>query len=171
MAAKPRITPGIPLRPWRQPWQVCFVPCWQHWTMKPWRMQPPFQHVYLLRPYESIHIGVSRWLYTEWSFMGCLTFMLDEHTVKPFHHRLLAEGAMLYWPGSSILPPPRMGNGLWPLTCVTYARQMLGLKFRFRIWTPLALWHELVDNGARVVIDPGDRGKLGYIIGRKDPGR
>jgi hypothetical protein len=159
----PRITPGIPLRPWKQPWQVCFVPCWQHWTMRPFHMKPPFQHIFLLRPYESIHIGASRWLYVEWSFMGAVTVLLDEHQVAVFHRRVIAEGAMLHWPGSSILPPPRMGNGLWPLTCVTFARQILGLPFRYRTWTPLGLWHELVEKGAKVVIDPPKVDKGGSL--------
>jgi hypothetical protein len=35
--------------------------------------------------------------------------------------------------------------GLW---------QILGLPFRFRTWTPVALWHELRDLGARTVMEP-----------------
>lgn len=122
--------------------------------MRPFRMPPPFQHVFLLRPFERVEVGQSRWLYTEWSFMGCLAVTLDESHVHPLHTRLCNEGAMLHYYGSSRLPPPRMGNGLWPLTCVTYVRQMLGLPFRYRVWTPAALWHELVNAGAKVVVAP-----------------
>jgi len=169
MVASPRITPGITLRPWKQPWQVCFVPCWQHWTMRPFRMPPPFQHIFLLRPYESVSIGESRWLYVEWSFMGAVTVLIDQRHVAPFHRRVIDEGAMLYWRGNPGLPPSRMGNGLWPLTCVTFARQVLGLPFQYLPWTPRGLWDELVDKGATVVVDPAERDKVGYTIGRKDP--
>ena len=139
--------------------------------MKPFRLKAPFQHIYLLRPFESIHIGQSRWLYVEWSFMGAVVVLIDEHHVAPFHRRVIAEGAMLHWYGSSVLPPSRMGNGLWPLTCVTFARQILGLPFQFRPWTPKGLWDELVDKGATVVVDPADRDRVSLAIGRKDPGR
>jgi hypothetical protein len=122
--------------------------------MRPFRMRKPFQHVFLLRPYETLSLGGSRWLYVEWSFMGAVTVLLDEAGVKPLHDRVIAEGAMLHWRGSDSLPPPHMGNGLWPLTCVTFVRQVLGLPFRYRTWTPLALWNELVDRGARIVMEP-----------------
>jgi len=128
--------------------------------MRPFRMQPPFQHIYLLRPFESVHLGQSRWLYVEWSFMGAVVVMIDEHQVRPLHRRIVDSGAMLHYAGSNLLPPPRMANGLWPLTCVTFTRQVLGLPFRYRIWTPQALWHELVDKGAKVVVAPGDRDRL-----------
>jgi hypothetical protein len=122
--------------------------------MRPFRMPPPFQHVFLLRPYESTTIGQSRWLYAEWSFMGALSILIDEAKVQPLHRWISNDGAMLYYKGSDSLPPPRMGNGLWPLTCVTYVRQLLGLEFRYRTWTPLALWYELIDHGAGVVTGP-----------------
>ena len=130
-------------------------------------MQPPFQHVFLLRPYEAVAFGKARWLYVEWSFMGACSVLLDEHQVQPLHRRLCAEGAMLYWRGNPNFTRPHMGNGLWPTTCVTFARQVLGLQFRYAIWTPQALWHELVDKGATVVIDPADRDKVSLSVGRK----
>ena len=165
----PRITPGITLRPWKQPWQVCFVPCWQHWTMRPFRMPPPFQHIFLLRPYESIHIGPSRWLYTEWSFMGAVTVLIDEHHARPCTAACSPKAPCCTGAATPACRRSRMGNGLWPLTCVTYARQVLGLPFRYLPWTPKGLWDELVDKGATVVVDPAERDKVGYTIGRKDP--
>lgn len=117
-------------------------------------MPPPFQHVFLLRPYERVEIGQSRWLYTEWSFMGAVAVMLNEFQVQHLHNRVCSEGAMLFYRGGDVLPRPRMGNGLWPLTCVTYVRQMLGLEFRYRTWTPARLWHELLNEGARIVVAP-----------------
>ena len=154
-------TPGLGLKPWHQPWQVCFVPCWQHWTMRPFRMRPPFQHIFLLRPYESVNIDASRWIFVEWSFMGAIVKLLDLRDAAPLHEMVMAHGAMIFYPGSRRLPPPHMGNGLWPLTCVTYTRQVLGLPFRFRVWTPEALWHELIGLGGTVVVPPkGDRDEL-----------
>ena len=122
--------------------------------MRPFRMPPPFQHVFLLRPYESTQIGKSRWLYVEWSFMGAVALLIDEAQATQLHRRVSSEGAMLYWPGYHDLPPPHMANGLWPLTCVTFVRQVLGLPFRYRTWTPLALWNELLEGGARIVVSP-----------------
>jgi hypothetical protein len=47
-----------------------------------------------------------------------------------------------------------MANGLWPLTCVTFVRQVLGLPFRYRVWTPQALWDELLERGGTIVVAP-----------------
>ena len=142
------------LKPWAQPWQVCFVPCWQHWTMRPFRMKPPFQHVFLLRPYESVDVSKSHWIYVEWSFMGAVVRLLDVRHAAPLHERVMAEGAMVYYRGSHEMPWPRLANGLWPLTCVTFCRQVLGLPFRYRVWTPQALWNELIERGGTIVVAP-----------------
>jgi len=152
--AESRLTPGVLLRPWSQPWQVCFVPCWQHWTMRPFRMKPPFQHVFLLRPHEQLDMSRSRWIYTEWSFMGAVMVLLDSREAAPLHEHVMSHGAMLYYQGGNRLPPPHMGNGLWPLTCVTFVRQVLGLPFRCKVWTPRALWDELLERGGRVIVAP-----------------
>ena len=41
----------------------------------------------------------------------------------------------------------------------TFARQVLGLPFRYSVWTPRALWHELIERGAKIVVQsPQDRG-------------
>ena len=149
-----RLTPGIKLRPWLQPWQVCFVPAWQHWTMRPFRLQPPFQHIFLLRPYESLDVSKSHWIYLEWSFMGIVCQLLDAAGAAPLHEMVMRTGAMVYYRGDTILPGPHMANGLWPLTCVTFVRQVLGLPFRYRIWTPHALWCELIELGGTVVVHP-----------------
>ena len=148
------LTPGITLRPWNQPWQVCFVPCWQHWTMRPFRMPPPFQHVFLLGPTSASRSPQSRWLYVEWSFMGAVAVLIDEAQATPLHQRVSARGRHAVLPGDNDLPPPHMANGLWPLTCVTFVRQVLGLPFRYRMWTPKALWDELLEGGARIVVSP-----------------
>ncbi len=145
---------GLALRPWQQPWQVCFVPCWQHWTMKPFRHRPPFQHIFLLRPYESLDVSKSHWIYTDWSFMGIVIRLLDSHEAAPLHEQVMREGAMIYFAGRTELPRPDMANGLWPLTCVTFVRQVLGLPFRFGVWTPVQLWHELIARGGKIVVAP-----------------
>ena len=150
-----RLTPGLRFKPWDQPWQVCFVPCWQHWTMKPFRHKPPFQHVFMLRPYEVLDVAKSHWIYVEWSFMGIVVRLLDAHEAAPLHDQVMREGAMIYVSGHRRIPPPRMGNGLWPLTCVTFIRQVLGLPFSFRVWTPIQLWRELERRGGKIVVDPG----------------
>lgn len=142
------------LKPWMQPWQVCFVPCWQHWTMRPFGMKPPFQHIFLLRPYEYLDTARSHWIYVEWSFMGIVVRDLYAHDAAPLHERVMREGAMIWYPGSETFPRPDMANGLWPLTCVTFVRQVLGLPFRYRVWTPHALWCELLERGGRVVVAP-----------------
>lgn len=150
-----KLTPGLKLRPWQQPWQVCFVPCWQHWTMKPFRHKPPFQHVFLLRPYEMLDVDKSHWIYVEWSFMGIIVRLVGYRDAAPLHEMVMREGAMIHYTGSIEIPRPNMGNGLWPLTCVTFVRQVLGLPFRFGVWTPEQLWRELVDRGGKIVVDPG----------------
>jgi hypothetical protein len=153
-SASSRLTPGILLKPWSQPWQVCFIPCWQHWTMRPFRMKPPFQHVFLLRPFEQLDAAKSCWIYVEWSFMGAVVRLLGVREAAPMHEHVMGCGAMLWYPGSDRLPAPHMANGLWPLTCVTFVRQVLGLPFRYRIWTPQALWDELLERGGTIVVAP-----------------
>jgi hypothetical protein len=66
----------------------------------------------------------------------------------------MAEGAMIYYHGNHRMPWPHMANGLWPLTCVTFCRQVLGLPFRYRVWTPKALWNELIERGGTIVVAP-----------------
>ena len=126
--------------------------------MRPFRMPPPFQHVFLLRPYESIQSAKSAGSTSNGRSWAPCAVLIDEHQATPAappRHAPTAPCCTIR--ATTTCRRRTWRNGLWPLTCVTFVRQVLGLPFRYRTWTPQALWDELVDGGARLLSHPGDR--------------
>lgn len=126
-------------------WQVLFMWWPVHWTMR-WvaRRKPGYQHVVLLSP-----TGNGQFLSLQWGMDGL--FMRPIGTVEAA--RLMQHATeVIEWDSpwkreSSVL------NSLLPNTCMTIARQALGLPARWNFFrSGWQLRCELLALGARVVM-------------------
>lgn len=128
---------------------VCFVKWDIHWTMR-WvaARKPGYEHVILLSP-----IGGGRWIVFQWGMDGIFLHPIGE--VMAARYMSHATEA-LQWDRRRP-PPPSVLHSLLPNTCMTLARQALGLPAKLNFFASgWDLRCELLAAGAEVVI-PANR--------------
>ena len=128
---------------------VCFMRWPIHWTMR-WvaRRRPGYEHVVLLSP-----IGGGRWIMFQWGMDGIFLAPLGEVSAS---RMMSCATEALQWDRRK---PPDMSvlHSLLPNTCMTLARQALGLPARLNFFASgWSLRCELLAAGAQVVI-PANR--------------
>lgn len=128
---------------------VCFVRWPIHWTMR-WvaSRKPGYEHVILLSP-----IGGGRWIMFQWGMDGIFLAPLGEVSAS---RMMSCATEALQWDRRK---PPDMSvlHSLLPNTCMTLARQALGLPARLNFFASgWSLRCELLAAGAQVVI-PANR--------------
>lgn len=116
-----------------------------HWTMR-WvtDQTPGFEHVCLLSP-----TGNGQWLQFQWGFDGITTGPIGSVMAA----RLMNHATQVLEYDVRQRAPASVLASLLPNTCMTMARQVLGLPARWNIFASgLVLRSELLARGARVVL-------------------
>jgi hypothetical protein len=127
-------------------WHVVFLRWRIHWFMRYFTKRRGYDHIILMSA-----IGGGRWIYAEWALNG----MAIKIVAEPMAERIFttAHEVIVYdqigWPAASPL------RSLLPMTCIMFARQVLGLPPTWRFWqNAYSLRCELLNAGAEVVIEP-----------------
>ncbi len=124
-----------------QTWVIVFDRCYgRHW----WKflLHPAFQHVHLVKDNRDYALMVN-------SFQHVMAIKEYPNTLESFLTQEIEQNptAILQYTvhyGAYYKP-----NYLEPLTCVSVAKRLLGI--RSRLLTPKALYHELIKAGALVI--------------------
>lgn len=133
--------------PHERRWLVLFLPYKVHWTMR-WvaRRRPGYGHVALLSP-----IGNGQSILFEWGMTGLYIGPIGE--VKTA--RLMNAATEILSYDQRWSAPMSVLNSLLPTTCMTMARQAMGLRPRLNLFrSGWQLRSELLDLGAEVVLPP-----------------
>ena len=129
-------------------WQILFMRWPVHWTGRwmTWR-HPNYAHVLLISP-----IGNGQWLGVDWGVKGLFVRPLGSVAVAKL---LLYASEVLEYDQFEAAAPDVIGRSILPQTCMTMARQAMGLPSSWAFWrSGWALRCELLERGARVVMPP-----------------
>lgn len=126
-------------------WLVLFMRWRIHWTMR-WvtRLAPAYGHVMLLSP-----IGNGQFISYQWGMDGIFIEPIGEVAAA----RYMNHATELLQYDQRSRAPGNVLNSLLPATCITMARQVMGLPPRLNFFlSALSLRGELLARGAEVVM-------------------
>lgn len=125
-------------------WLVLFTRYPVHWFMRPFVSRKDYTHVALLSP-----IGNSQWIHFEWGVDGVHISPVGQEKAG----RLFAASTEVVQYDQRERAEPSPLNSILPNTCITLARQVMGLPGRWAFWRDgWALRCELLERGGEIVI-------------------
>lgn len=137
----------VQMRNHERRWLVLFLPLRVHWTMR-WvaHRRRAWAHVALLSP-----IGNGQWIAIEWQMRGLFAAPLGEVAAG----RMMAIATEILAYDQVGAGPLSVLNSLLPNTCMTIARQALGLPARLNFFrSGWQLRCELLARGAKTMVGP-----------------